>query len=240
MTNIPPIEMRWGGGKWPRAPKRRLRPILDTAFGLAVDGMEAFGFEPSEPKCATVWCVGDRCPDAGESDNSTDFGVFIPFSYIKRPRKTKELTVPLSLMTLHEVTHCIRHEYFYGDDLLERAASEGISLFAEKSLALAVLNGSEQHEYQAHFSPVISIEAEGQVMDSFLDDAIEEGLMITQGKPQSASDDLHELWFANTYGCPMPLGNQIGMLAVCRLIDAGATLSEVIKLPAEDIIGFGI
>lgn len=238
--SMPPIGLEWGGGQWPRAPKRRLRPLVSTGIALAADALDEFGVEAYEPKIATVWCVGRQDADAGQANNSREFDLHVPFQFIKHPRRLHGFEIPMSLVAIHELTHCVREEKFSGVDLMERAATEGLSMWAERFLAEEALTVEEAGNFSAHFTPNLTVARERRALELFMADVIDELAVDPDLVGNAESDALHSLWFENTYGKALPLGCQLGAAAVGRLIESGATLGQVMQLPPEDIIRFEI
>ncbi len=232
--SVPPIEMRWGGGKWPGGPRRRVGSAVRASLGLACDGLEMLGIQPKEPKISTVWGVPNGYALKGEALDSQHFEIYVREEFIKRQRKLAAFQIVLTLTALHEVMHCVRDEAGYEDNLLERAVSEGLSAWSEHLLAKELLSAQEFEKYKEGFSVIPDEVDTSQMLDNFILDSAREAHMAEFNPNSQEIIDLNDAWFAATYG--IPAGNKVGIIAVGELICSGSSLSELVTLPPEDII----
>lgn len=236
---VPPIEMRWGGGRWPSGPKRRLRPFIETCLGLTEDGLEHLNIHPASSKLATIWGVHNSFDRVGEAIDDENFRLFIREEFIKRPRKLHNpiLQAIYSLKSLHEVVHCVRDEKGFHIGMTERAVGEGISSWAEYLTAKALLT---EGEFEA-LKPMFSLNAEdvdrSSLFEAFWQDSTYEAALSETDPTSNEIEELHAAWF---YADGIPAGARVGFLAVGDLIKVGADLSELVHLPAEDIFAIAL
>jgi hypothetical protein len=237
---IPPIEMRWGGGaNWSRAQRRRITPFAATALALVDDGLEYFGIEPTVPKRATIWRVGSNFELGGSSEGPEDFELYITNNIAKRSKKIARLATPLAISSFHEVLHCVRDETDREPTLLERAATEGISVCGERELAKSLLLTEEYKMYSFQFRTSLDERLTSRLIALLCEDYAEEAVLMSDGIETDEVHELHDMWFDGD-GQVLPLGYQIGVVSVSRLLEEGASFPEIISMSAEQILGLAV
>lgn len=227
----PSIEMRWGGGKWPNNIKKAVRPWVYAAIGITGDSLSHWGVSFDEPKQVTVFCVGDKYPDLGSAEGVSDVELYLPYKMTKR-RKLGRHLIPLALTVLHETVHCIREESVPQNNLLERAASEGIASWAEHVFASELLSAEEIEIHGCDLTQLLPLKNErDQLMHLHSDAAFEDAFA-----PDSpVLEDLYGKWFDATPQ-QTPAGTLLGISAVNRLMMDGASVAELMSMPTEQII----
>lgn len=197
--SMPPIEIRWGGGKWPNAPKQRLRPLVRNALDIAQLCLaEGLGVHSDVPKVASIWCIDNNDDTAGSTDSASEFELYVPHRFIRRPKKTERLTLPFLMHAAHELVH---------------TPGELTQPFAQPFTDELSRGLLEDHLYLEAFELVHETEAPD-------------------------ADAIHALWFdAAPVPGALPYGYGVGMLSVGALLEAGAEFRDVLRMPAQDIIG---
>lgn len=234
----PPIEMRWGGGKWPTSFKRAARPWVSSAIDITQDALKHFNVGYEAEKIVTVWCVGRGWDDgAASAEGTSDIELYLPYPMLKRKKVGKYLT-HLTLSMLHEATHCIRAETIPQDNLVERVVTEGIAITSEQLLSNAIFTPDEIRRHVGEFSARIDPSVETILLDHLLEDAALETYLLETKEPgyEETIEGLYRAWFDGSDPTTLGAGSALGLNAVSRLLETGVPFSEVISLPTEAIV----
>lgn len=225
MSSPESIEIAWGGGRWNGGHKRAVRPVLEAAASLAQEGLEYVDISWELPKSVTVWQANNRIPDAGAAVDAQNFELWLPYNLVKR-RKIASRFVELMLTVSHEITHCARFEFADADDIVERAASEGIAYHAEASVGEALL------EYNV-LPPPMSQQEVAVLSACFFEDAA-----LAEASSSEFQDEMIDHWFSRAVGQGgfMTAGDMIGITAVGRHLDSGVTFPELMVMDAQDVM----
>lgn len=239
---MPPVEIIWGGEKWPNAVKRRLRPPVRTALDLATLCLEDLGARSDLQRRASIWCIGNNDSSGGSAEDVSTIELYVPHKYIRHPRRVGQLQQPLFLHAVHEIAHTLRFE-LTGEDysLLGRAVSEGVSVWAEILAGERVLLKPEYEKYlldeldvvnnhpkAARSKLVSSLLADHQMLDDF---------ESTYGFDHPATESLHDVWFDNeAYRGSIPSGYVAGIVLVGSMLCEGLAFKDVVGIPADDTI----
>lgn len=232
MASLPPIEIRWGGGKWPRSRRRAVEPTMRTAMALTRDGIEYLGVSCTEPKCAVVWCASSSLEDDGSSEGTQEFEVYVPYAAIKR-RKVERWLPTFAITGVHEFLHCAREEFAEDTHtLLGRAADEGIANYGEFEFAHSVL---DDHELRSEYPRVgfeISVSREQRLLNAMMQD-----VALEKVSDNAQRDVLHDAWFTPMVPGALSAGEVLGVHAVTRMVNAGYSFGEVIQMSHTQIFG---
>lgn len=223
------------GDNWRRSQRRRVAPFATAALSLVADGLDYFGVQPTIPKRATIWRVGSNFLSSGSSEGPEDFDVYISNDIAKRSKKTMRLAAPLAFSSFHEVLHCVRDETKREPTILERAATEGISVCGERELARLLLLPEEFGMYSYQFQTLLNEQLTSRLLEMLHEDYEDEMILMSDGIETDEVHDLYDMWFEGD-GRMLPLGYQIGVIAVSRLLKEGASFPEIIAMPAEYIL----
>ena len=238
--SMPPIERRWGGGKWPNAPKRRLRPNVRTALDLAQLGLsECFGMDARGPMTATVWCVPDTetLAAAMEVDRPDAIELEVGYGYIKHPRRTGRVLDPLFTAATHELTHAYRLQAGHAFNLAERAASEGVAMYAEQAIA-AELGVSQVADYDIAVAGMMDGNTIKRMRSQMAEDDARFMAVLAVDPGSDELNQLHDAWFEfDDTGAGLPNGYLLGMHGVFSHLANGTEFSRVAKMPAGQILG---
>lgn len=236
-SSLPPIEIRWGGGKWPNAPKRRLRPYVESAIELAQLSLrEELGVASDVPKRASIWCVFDNNYELGSTDSATDMDLHVPYSFIRRPRKTSRLTAPLFLTAAHELMHTYRYEQGFRFSLAEGVFSEGLSMWGEYLVGQQLLCDGEFIDVPDCLASVAAADVEAGWATLLEDTTRLDAFELERGLEAPDKDSVYSEWFDPSAPDEPPLGYVLGMVTVGNLLRAGATFPEMLAMPTEEII----
>lgn len=238
---MPPIEIRWGGGKWPDAPKRRLRPYVQNAVDMAQLCLgEGLGVTSDIPKQVHVYCIGNNDDTGGSTDSAAEFELYVPHRFIRHPRATGRLALPLFLHAGHELTHTYRYELGFPFSLLERVAGEGVSLWAERLIADQVLTDDERRRLMPQeFESPVSARDRLLLLDALLEDHTY--LQIFEHETGFEAPDVevvHAGWMdAEPVHGYAPWGYILGSVIVGDLLKEGMEFRDILAMPAEDMMG---
>ncbi len=230
---IPPIEIRWGGGKWNGGHKRAVRPYVEAATDLAVDGFSGMGISYAEPKVANIWRASRFFGEVGSAADARNFDLYIEVDDIKR-RRVARIVPELVVASFHELFHTVRSEHFpHHETLIETCATEGLAHFATHRFARALLSPNEGR------SAWLSMRGDdvGQLdilRQEFAHDVMDE----TSGT--EAPYEVYERWFDGSDGDSLPSGVTIGVMAVHDLLQSGHEIADLMAVAPEDIIGLDI
>jgi hypothetical protein len=161
----------------------------------------------------------------------------VAYGYLKRVRKLARIVNPLVTAATHELTHLYRLQLAYPFDLLEHAASEGISMYAEGKIADELGIGQiEGHDIAC--TQRISPDAIAKMQAAIVRDNREFAEMLG-GWPESPMlDELHDNWFEFDHtGTGLPDGYLLGMNGVRSRLAEGIPFPVVARMPAEQILG---
>lgn len=223
----PTIEMKWGGGKWKTGHKKAVRPYVESALDLTDSALNYLGLSYILEKTATIFRVYDSFPDHGCAVDSANFEMYVRCQDILRNRVSRRLGT-LATTSIHELTHCIRMEKVddgEADSLIECVASEGISYWAEYTIAREIMHGPElDHEYGGLFDPMPN-----KVMSQLTEH-------LACDNEEVFDDGIYDVWFDNG-GSFHSAGNRLGIICVGNLLDDGKSLVDIIDMHASEIIG---
>ncbi|MCA9330668.1 hypothetical protein KC957_01360 [Candidatus Saccharibacteria bacterium] len=236
--SMPPIEIRWGGGRWPRQRRRVAFPTVRTALDLAGYGVEALGVECREPKTAVIWCAGESFADEGgaEVGSQTEFELYL------RTRALKHRTIARWLPTIttsavHEVLHCAREEHGLDTASLEgRIADEGIANFGEFLVAQSLLTRQEFREEYPHatFTP-------GSSSVQALRESLRHDMRALVTLPSESRDhhavELEDAWLTPATPKALAAGETLGVGAVAELLVMGHDFADIIQMPPWQVLG---
>lgn len=231
--SAPSIDLAWGGQSWKRSRKRTVRPLVRSAIDLAEDGLDHLGLDYDEPIRANVIAVAKDWPNTGKAiESQNDIELYIPYKDVKR-KKVASYFNKLCLSTVHEALHLIRGSvYPPRNSLIEAAATEGICYASEITLAKSLLTNQERSSLYGNLVDPLDVgvfnELNGHITFDEIDFADEE---------YSPDFDIYDYWFTpitNGYACA---GDRLGYTAVVGLMQEGARISEIIEMPAAEILG---
>ena len=199
-------------------------PYVESALELAVDGLESLEVRFHQPKVATVYLTGVSYPNQGEASDATYFDLNFSYKDVKR-KKIGRPGVQESFFgtAFHEIIHCIRSEYFDEDTVPEIVASEGLAYVGTELYMQRLIGGPLNDRIPMPFEDLDTPFAR-QLDDDFKDSMDYYG----------ASDD--ERFFGEWIGEDNYYAVIHGAYSVARVIKNGATLDEVMAIPAAKIL----
>jgi hypothetical protein len=219
------IKMRWGSSSWTPKYQRRCRTHLRHALELVSEGAEDLGVRWEEPKTAVLHRVHSEFDLFGLATSARQFQLYIPHNTLKRNGLEARCMHALALASFHEVTHTARKEAVPDDNsFLEEVAGEGLAYVAESLFAdLILLPGENEYEPEI---PDWSVALQRELLE--------------QVALEPNDDAAHERWLGDDTAAATrypAAGITLGMHAVRRQLDAGQTLSELIPMPAPQLLG---
>lgn len=236
---MPPIEIRWGGGKWPRNRRRSVLPTLHTGLELARDVVSEMGVSCVEPKVATVWCTGDAWGEEGSAaiGDPTNFELYFPYVDIKR-RKVGRWLPAIMASSVHELLHLAREEA--GVDtgsLAGRIADEGIANFGEFMATKLLTEEEVALCYQRILPTTVPQGVRASVLEALRVDVAY--LDAVQGTDQYdvAYDRLESAWLDPQHDGALSAGEALGVSCVAGLVSCEVPFGDIIRMPAEQILG---
>lgn len=222
VSMLPPsIEIIWGGDRWTDRQQGVLGPNFRSALDLAQLGLEAYGLIWEGPKKATLQRLYRNeftGSAAGLCYGEDGFTVNVLKRHVRASNEDRFFR-HFSKVSAHELTHCIRHENYREDTLLERCASEGLALSIESSLS--------QDFFGLEINMMLRL---GDLGVGELEDLHALTLKDAQACG-SSSAELSAKWFGDR-----GYGYLVGAWCVSRQLDEGASIAEIIQMSAAQIM----
>jgi hypothetical protein len=225
--NSPGIEVAWGGGVWRRSQRRVIEDSIHCAKDLAEYGLDYLGLTYEQTKKLTVYKVAKHSSIAGESKGPVEMDIHIPVHHIKH-RKVAATLAGLANTVLHETVHCIRSENFNTESIVETAASEGLAYISEDIVGNALLPQADPSSLRNLVNIASSVHHD--IAKACLLDDDELSLPDT---PEAIQ--VFDIWFGDNCG-RIPQGVLIGVTEVCRRLEEGNSIADMMHWPAEEIL----
>lgn len=227
--SAPGIELRWGYG-FEGKPRNieRVRPLVRSVIGLALEGLDDMGLSIDERKYVVVE-KGSLKKEKyrGGAKGKTCHITIQPQEL--RGWRTDEIW--LSAFLLHELVHLIHGEYVPDEGLVDLAASEGIAHIAQYDFANTLLkqNGMKGPPHRL----VEKIRRLPRPMQRNL----ELEFWKASSRPDANSNEAFVEWF-DRFAPPLRYhkGVTIGVLAVTRQMKAGVDIAELITMPPHEVL----
>lgn len=220
----PEIAIKWGG-KWPKEAKTVVDVPIRAALNMANDGLEELGLFYKRPKIAIMRRVPKAYNTSGQAIDARRFELCFEPKEINRNQVQKRIKGN-ARVAAHELTHCLRWEYYDEDTLLEYAASEGLANCVVDLLAVERLGTPYYKDVRER---VARIDASG-LHKKFL--------KLVAGDTENTSKVCRQ-WadrFIAGHSDINPL-TIIGVGAINEHLEAGATISDLLPLPAAELLG---
>lgn len=224
----PTITLKRGEG-WTNQGWRENKPILDRANRKTIQGLGSLGLSFALPKIGTVnrYGPGSRQDDTiGRALDERRYMLYVETIDGGTLRAVKKSYL-WSATNLHENVHCIRSEWFdYDEDFMELAASEGLAYNAEE-LYVQKYGGKQ---IMSDFMDSELYGVDQQLLEAFND--------IVRSPKSRYDRHAHKQWFVGkTKHTYVRDGSLLGAQLVQQQLQKGYTLPDLMKLPAEDVLG---
>lgn len=234
----PKTEIVWEAGNWTRAQRRVARPWVTPAIGLAEEGIDHLGIQPTTPKRAKMIRVGNQYPTVGGSLDEFSLELCIRHKVVKR-KKLGRFFPSLTVTAAHEMVHCVRSEGEVDEDsLLENVAAEGIAYQAEFALAQELLKEDElMHEYGISMVG-LPTRIEKHLLGALHEDATEIATLRAEKKSKNEEliNEIQDVWLDLHSPTDLALGDKLGIMAVGRLLEDGASFPDILAMPPTEIL----
>jgi hypothetical protein len=225
-------EISWLGTGWSRGKRTYAKPYVECATGLAVDWITQTGIPSTAgKKVLQVAMAGSSCNTSGTCGDSEQVQLHLPIRAVKH-RKLGAFQDKIPPTVVHEFMHSLRYERYPAQQasLAEYAASEGIAYVAESLFESALLGDRATHVMS--YIPELHDEQYQALVDQLV-------LSGAGFAPMAYLDESYiDQWFspvdARVYTTYLEV---VGVNAVMNLVAAGASMNELIDLPAEEILG---
>ena len=238
--SIPPIEIRWGGGKWPNGRKRAVRPTIQAGLEIVGCAISEMGVTYEEPKTATVWCTGMTWQEEGgaELGDSTNFEIYLPHRDVKR-RKVGRWLPGIVASSVHELLHLVREETGHDTGtLIGRIADEGLANYGEFTAVLDLLTPDELALFYQRMTPTIEAQpVHPDVLNGLVQDNATLNSLIGTASFNSADMRFERAWLEPMNIGALSAGERLGVSAVARHVNEGIPFCDVMQMPAEQILG---
>lgn len=226
-TSNPSVVLRRGEG-WTNQDWQANWPALQDASQLAYEGIEHMNLHYRRRKVGYVDRT-DVCEDGydilGRSFGPVQFELYVGASYPDSEQwfwNTNEWPA----IEFHELVHCIRSEYEDDrDDLVERAATEGLAHVGESRF---------MQSFAGRLAVATVFKGKFARLDSRL---LDEFISLADESKHKLDYHEHKVWFEkDTRGASIPNGALLGAQLVNRQLKK-YSLADLIKQPAEDVLG---
>jgi hypothetical protein len=225
------FEIDWSDPGWPSGSKRAARPHVEAAVDMAADGLSRFGIRNEQKVVVRVIRVPSTTGWDGQCNDKGALDLYLSCRDIDR-RKVGRRIPGLAATTFHETVHCARSEPFPDYTLPELTATEGIAWAAERRFGATYLTPQQQAEQSFRITSR-QRKNEGAILGALAQAAVTE-------QDDEDSPKVHAARLALFWHCPVdevPDGAAVGILAVERLASRGTSLSDMIVMPAHEILG---
>jgi hypothetical protein len=238
-----PIHLLRGEG-WDETTWSIHEPAVKRATQKADQGMEYLGITFERVKIGRLHNQqipqGELLSLAGLAIGLTSFNIFTNKIHGEKPRAVRT-AASWSSTTVHEVVHCARLERYHSNSLVEVAASEGLAYTAQE-----VYIGKFCAKQLVHSIPEYDLETPNPVLLERLKDIAETEnkesdaafylrMKENANKQVNASDE--EKWFEEYDASPFVRnGSLIGAQLVRSQVEKGYTLSDLMNLPAGEVL----
>jgi hypothetical protein len=237
--SLPPIEIRWGGGKWPRNRRRSVQPTVHTGLELARDVVSEMDISCVLPKVATVWCTGESWGEEGGANigDPTNLELYLPYVDIKR-RKVGRWLPAIVTSSVHELLHLAREEAGVDtSSLVGRIADEAVANFGE-FIATRLLTKEEiAFCYQRIHPATIPSHVNASLPEGLRIDAAYLNALYGDDRYDEVFDRLESAWLDPQYDGTLSAGEMLGVSCVAGLVSRGVPFAQVVQMPGEKILG---
>lgn len=222
----PGIELRWGSGFQNKHERDKMRETLKVATEFAAHGLEKFGISITDSKRLVVHRVPPGESSVfGSATTSKTMHLFLKEKDIARSQRVNDLLRTCTIF--HELVHCQRFEFAPLDNMLERAATEGLAYNAE-------------YLFRSDLAPWYRWPGVVRKIGAMATDEIEpiRGSFIEAATKLGSWDDeeAYDNWMGAAYRHRISKGEIVGIHAVSRQLQAGRTIAELLILPATAIL----
>jgi hypothetical protein len=236
---MPPIEIRWGGGKWPRSRRRSVLPTLSTGLELASDVVSEMDVSCVEPKVATVWCAGESWGEEGAANlgDPTNFELYLPYAAVKR-RKVGRWLPAIVTSSVHELLHLAREETGVDtSSLVGRIADEAIANFGEFMATQLLTKEEIAFCYQRILPTTAPRNVNASVLEGLRADVACLDALQGHDRYDEVYDRLESAWMDPQYDGALSAGEILGVSCVAGLVGRGIPFAQVVQMPGEQILG---
>jgi hypothetical protein len=198
---------------------------VQDALDLARTGLDEIGIRFHRPKKAIIFQTVRGVNCRGVSINAEECEVYVDYKDVKHRRVGRRMA-ELCVTGAHEFTHSTRSEYFPIESLVETAVSEGLAYTATEDFARLLLTDEEQRRCGAI---IPELPKDRGAITALTYDLIEDDCCVVYPTPDFIQ--LKNEWFEDCAD-----GQVLGIYAVRQLREDGATLAELMAMPAFEVL----